>query len=282
MEGHSEPGPSKLTSPVKKHVRGKGLTSGEKIQIIEVQEERNTLCQGFVSVTNTDSLTRPVPKEAIISDIFAHSSCSSKGLRMDKDPPLSLPGPEPEPVDTVSALPLLEEEDLLVTTSSPSSPLPTLPLDPAVLSYTFFNRRNVFGRSAGDDRDPLSGPGVVEPLNRPLKEIENLVQSRAVEFPLIQIFSKKRHYNKAAFQITYTFHCIETAESTYSSSLLTSTIEVLPSRNGCRQHIVIYHYHHHYDQDLFLLVVDNKRLKFYTEFVWNCTSRTNYKTMLPF
>lgn len=36
MEGHSEPGPSKLTSPVKKHVRGKGLTSGEKIQIVNV------------------------------------------------------------------------------------------------------------------------------------------------------------------------------------------------------------------------------------------------------
>ena len=36
MEENCEPGPSKLMSPLKKHMRGKGLTSGEKIQIVNV------------------------------------------------------------------------------------------------------------------------------------------------------------------------------------------------------------------------------------------------------
>ena len=35
MEVNCEPGPSNLTSPFKKHVRGKGFTSGEKIQIVD-------------------------------------------------------------------------------------------------------------------------------------------------------------------------------------------------------------------------------------------------------
>ena len=34
MEVNCEPGSSNLMSPVKKHVQGKGLTSGEKIQIV--------------------------------------------------------------------------------------------------------------------------------------------------------------------------------------------------------------------------------------------------------
>jgi hypothetical protein len=83
------------------------------------------------SLTNTDSRTSPEPKDAIISDILAHSSCSSKGLRMDRHWLLSMPDPE-----TVPLPPLREHEagGLLVTASSPSSNFPAEPFVPDVIS----------------------------------------------------------------------------------------------------------------------------------------------------
>ena len=83
------------------------------------------------SLTNTDSRTSPEPKDAIISDILAHSSCSSKGLRMDRHWLLSMPDPE------IAPLPPLREHEaggLLVTASSPSSNFPAEPFVPDVIS----------------------------------------------------------------------------------------------------------------------------------------------------